>query len=91
MADEWEWLDRLASSLGEQKPSRGEIGWVLRLARDVAHGVERKLAPVSTFMAGTYVARRRAEGASTEAAQREVDEAIAALMPADSGRGDEEE
>jgi hypothetical protein len=91
MADEWEWLDRLASSLGEQRPSREEIGWALRVARDVAHGVERKLAPVSTYVAGAHVARRKAEGASAEVALREVDEAVAALLPADSGRRDEEE
>jgi hypothetical protein len=91
MGDEWEWISRLASALGEQPPTREEIGTALRLARDVAHGVERKLAPVSTFVAGMHVARRQAEGGGADVALREVEEAVAELLAPGLGRADEEE
>jgi len=82
--DEWEWLGRLASELGERRPSREEIGTMLRLSRRVARGVERKLAPLSTFVAGMHVARRTAEGATPDEALREVERAVTALAPEDA-------
>jgi hypothetical protein len=83
--DEWEWLDRLADALGERRVDRSQIGAMLRLSRDVAHRVERKLAPLSTFVAGLHVGRRTAEGAPADEALREVLEATAALIPAAEG------
>jgi Domain of unknown function (DUF6457) len=79
--DEWAWLERLATALGEAVPGRAEIGAMLRMSRDVAHGVERKLAPLSTFVAGLHVGRRVAEGAAREEALREVRDATARLVP----------
>jgi hypothetical protein len=79
--DEWEWLGRFAAQLDDPHPTQEEIGAMLRLAREVAHGVERKLAPLSTFVAGRHVARRMGEGATPETALREVMEAAAALIP----------
>jgi hypothetical protein len=86
--DEWEWLDRLAGALGEPPVERTQIGAMLRLSRDVAHGVERKLAPLSTFIAGVHVARRTAAGATADEALTEVLAAASALLPP-SGRDDE--
>lgn len=47
------------------------------LARDVAHNVDRPLAPVSTFILGMAIGRREARGESTSAAER--DEMIARI------------
>lgn len=81
MADEWMWLARLASQLGEPAPERDEIGTILRTSRDVARGVERRLAPLTSYVAGMHVARRTAEGADRAQALQEVEEAVAALVP----------
>jgi Domain of unknown function (DUF6457) len=78
-----EWMDGLARALGEQPVTDREMGAVLRLAREVAHGVERKLAPVSTYLAGVH-AGRVATGtgpASREDALMEAVEASLALIP----------
>ncbi len=79
--DEWGWLDELAAALGEPPVERSQIGAMLRLSRDVAHRVERKLAPLSTFAAGLHVGRRTAEGATAEEAMREVLDAATRLIP----------
>jgi hypothetical protein len=78
-----DWMDRLAGDLGEQSMSPKEIGQVLKLAREVAHGVERKLAPLAAFIAGVHAGRLVAEGASREEALGESLRAAAALLPAE--------
>jgi len=84
--DEWTWLDELTDALGEAPLDRAHIGAMLRLSREVAHGVDRKMAPVSTFVAGLHVARRVAEGAAAADALREVEDAAARLIPS-AGEG----
>ena|SRR2546423_1716691 len=79
--DEWAWLERFAEALGEGAPGRAEIGAMLRLSRDVAHRVERKMAPLAAFVAGLHVGRRAAEGVSGEVALMEVTETAARLVP----------
>jgi hypothetical protein len=49
------WLDRYAEELGVPPLAEDEIRDLLALARDVAHGVERRYAPLSTFLAGFAV------------------------------------
>jgi len=51
-----DWLDGLADALGVNRLSPAEIDQLLDLARDVAHGTERKNAPLATFLAGRAVA-----------------------------------
>jgi len=46
----------------------------------VAHGVERRLAPLSTYLAGIHVGRRLAEGATPAEALTEVRRAADALL-----------
>jgi hypothetical protein len=81
------WCERLSKSLssGSGLPAATLTphlrGRVLRIARDVAHGTERKNAPVATFIAGRYVEARCAEGADAETALNEVAEAVARLLP----------
>ena len=78
-----EWIDRLATALGEEPVDPKEMGALLKLARDVAHGVERKLAPVSTFVVGMHVGRRAAEGMPrTQALTEAIDAAHDLIAPA---------
>jgi hypothetical protein len=76
-----EWIDRFAEALGEQPLHPTEMGSMLKLSREVAHGVERKLAPISTFLAGLSVGRKTAEGSSRDQALGQVLEAARALLP----------
>lgn len=80
-----EWIDRLAEALDVEPVDRGELGAVLKLARDVAHGVERKLAPVSTFLAGVYVGHHTAAGHPRQEALRRAMETAAGLIPEHPG------
>jgi uncharacterized protein DUF6457 len=56
------WIDRLAEALGQEPTSAAETAEILTVARDVAHRVERKLTPVSTYLLGLAVGRRLAGG-----------------------------
>jgi hypothetical protein len=93
--EDFGWLSRLTSTLGDPPLEREEIGGLLRLARGVARASDRKLAPLTTFAAGVHVGRRTAEGATREEALREVidvvrqisPEYLADTGPADGGRG----
>ena len=80
-----EWMDELAAALGEEPLEAREVGAILKLARDVAHGVERKLAPLSTFAAGVLVGRRIAEGVPRAEALTEALSAARSLIPSASG------
>lgn len=76
-----DWLDGFVLALGERPLDREEIGAVLALARDVAHGVERRLAPLASFVAGMHVQRRVAEGAGVADAVQEFRTAARTLIP----------
>ena len=76
-----DWLDDFARALGERPLEREEVGAVLGLARDVAHGVERRLAPLASFVAGMHVQRRVAEGAGVPEAVAEIRRAASTLIP----------
>lgn len=82
-----DWIDNLAAALGEEPVDPRQMRAVLKLARDVAHSVERKLAPLSTFVAGVHVGRRVAEGSPKEDALAEVVDAARALIPAQPDPG----
>jgi len=85
-----EWLDRLAQTFELDAPTHQEIAAVLDAARDVAHGVERKITPVSTFLLGMNVERRVSSGASRQEALTSAIEALQATLPtgpAEEGSG----
>ena len=46
------WLERYAAALQVSPLTEDEVAALLDLARDVAHGAERRFAPLSTFLAG---------------------------------------
>jgi len=76
-----EWVDRLADALGERRVDPKEAGAILKLAREVAHGVERRLAPLSAYVAGLYVGREVTEGTASSEALDEALRAARSLIP----------
>ena len=60
-----------------------ELGAVLKLAREVAHGVERRLAPVSAFLIGVAVGQDTASGTARADAFFRAVAAARGLLPAD--------
>jgi hypothetical protein len=50
-----------------------EVDTLLDLARDVAHGTERKFAPLVSYLVGQYVVARTRDGATRRQA---LDEAV---------------
>ncbi len=86
-----EWLDRLAQTFELDEPTNEEIAAVLDAARDVAHGVERRITPVSTFLLGRNVERLVTAGASRDEALATSIRALRATLPprpAEEGSGD---
>lgn len=67
------WVDALASDL-DLDPEVVDIGAILDLARDAAHGIERPAAPLTTFVAG-YVAGLAAHDGSGRTVQDVLDRA----------------
>ena len=63
--------DRYAEALG-LRLSEEEADVVLDLARVVAHGSERRFAPLSTFLAGRFVAELVRSGLPAEEALAEA-------------------
>jgi hypothetical protein len=81
-----DWLDEYAEALSH--PGGPELGVdeeerrvVLRLARQVAHRTERVMAPLSTFLAGMFVADRVREGIDQKEATREVLRVAEGMLP----------
>jgi hypothetical protein len=75
------WIGLLARHLEEDALTPKELGQVLKLAREVAHGVERKLAPPAAYLAGIHAGRRLAEGRSRGEALAEAVEVALSLLP----------
>ena len=67
-----EWLDQLATTFGVDPLGPGETNDLLDAARDVAHGVERKITPLASFLLGMLVAARMGDGVSRDQALAET-------------------
>lgn len=76
------WIDELAETFALEPLSDAETDRLLRIARDVAHRVERKGTPLAAFLMGMDVASRVAAGASRHAAVEGSIAAVEALFPA---------
>ena len=63
-----DWLDRFAAALGVPPLDAAEVDAILDLAREVAHGTERKNAPLAAWLAG----RSGADVATASAVARET-------------------
>ena len=66
-----DWPERYGVAL-ELELAEEEVDAILDLARDVAHATERRFAPLSAYLAGKFVARRLAAGATVDEALREA-------------------
>jgi len=75
------WIDQLAETLGEDTLSEQETAELLFIARDVAHRVERKITPLSTFLLGSAVGRSMVGGASRTVAMEAVMDTLRSLLP----------
>jgi hypothetical protein len=75
------WIDELARSLGEQPLTPDEMTRLLDAAGDVAHRVERKMTPLSTFVVGCAVGRKLASGSDRDAALSESLRRLESLLP----------
>lgn len=75
------WIDELARALGEEPMTSAETTRLLDAARDVAHRVERKMTPLSTFVIGCAVGRRLASGAVRGEALDATLSELAAVLP----------
>ena len=62
------WLDEVAAALGVDPFADGDVEELLDVARDVAHGVERKVTPLAAFLLGAGMQRRIADGAPRDEA-----------------------
>jgi hypothetical protein len=75
------WIDGLARSLGEEPLTSDEITRLLDAAGDVAHRVERKMTPLSTFVVGCAVGRKLASGSDRNDAISETLRQLESLLP----------
>ena len=62
------WLEQLAAALEVEPLGPEEETELLDAARQVAHGVERKITPLATFLLGMGMQSRIAAGASRDEA-----------------------
>ena len=76
-----EWIDDLATACGQEPLTDPETEELLRIAREVAHRVERKGTPLATFLLGMNVAERVASGTPRATALAEGIGAIEGLLP----------
>ncbi|MEO8422622.1 MAG: DUF6457 domain-containing protein [Actinomycetota bacterium] len=70
------WMDDLAEMFELDPLTAAETDSLLRVARDVAHRVERKGTPLASFLLGMHVARRTTDGSPRADA---LDDAIALI------------
>jgi len=63
-----DWLQLASTALSVDPIDEASQERLLEVARDVAHGVERKLTPVATYLLGVAVERRVAAGEERSAA-----------------------
>lgn len=75
------WIDQLAAALGEEPASAAETSDILTIARDVAHRVERKITPVSTYLLGIAVGRRLAAGSNRRDALTAQSATLRSVLP----------
>ena len=79
MSDEW--INRLAELLGVDGLTTEESSRLLAAARDVAHGVERRITPLAAFVLGSAVERRTSGGTARDQALSESLSALEELIP----------
>jgi hypothetical protein len=61
-----EWVDEVCVALG-LNPDDIDVDEILEMARDVAHGIERRAAPVTAYLIGLAAGRAGASGSEATA------------------------
>ena len=85
-----DFAEQMAGALGVAPLTPEEVGAILRLAREVAHGTDdRKLAPLASFLAGAHAASAAAAGTARPDAVRRAIEAVLLLLPPGAGEPEE--
>ena len=82
-------LDQLAQALGVHATTPTETAEILTIAREVAHTVERRITPVSTFLLGLSVQERVGAGATRADALAAAIADLRSAMPAPPDRPNE--
>jgi hypothetical protein len=77
-----DWLEQLAATLDLDPLGPEETSDLLDAARDVAHGVERKITPLASFLLGMSVEARMGRGSPREDAIRSALADLRRLLPA---------
>ena len=78
-----EWIEDLATACGQEPLTETETGELLRIAREVAHRVERKGTPLAAFLLGMRTAERVASGSRrAEVLAEEIRAIEGNLLPA---------
>ena len=75
------WIDDLAEVLEVGPLTASETDRLLRIAREVAHRVERKGAPLASFLLGMHVARRTSDASGRGVAFDDAISLTEALLP----------
>jgi Domain of unknown function (DUF6457) len=76
-----DWIDDMATACGQESLTDPETEELLRIAREVAHRVERKGTPLATFLLGMHVAERVVNGTPRATALAEGIRVIERLLP----------
>jgi hypothetical protein len=79
MADQW--MEELAEALGVEALGRDETGQILKVSREVAHGVERMYAPLASYLLGAATERAVAGGSAREEAFAAAIERLRTAIP----------
>jgi hypothetical protein len=61
-----EWVDEVCAELGLD-PDEVDLDEILDMARDVAHGIERRAAPVTAYLIGLAAGRAGETGSKATA------------------------
>jgi hypothetical protein len=76
-----DWLATMATTLGVDPLDPEQIGELLDVARDVAHGVERKATPLAAYLLGAAVQRRIGHGSTSQEAFDAAMTELRAILP----------
>jgi len=74
------WTARLAAELGVETMTPQTQVALLSIAREIAHGTERRYAPLASFIAGRYAELAVRQGRDVGTALREVSDAVQRLL-----------
>jgi hypothetical protein len=80
-----EWTDRLAEDLGVTPIDPTQERSLLKASREIAHRVERKDTPLTTYLIGVAVGAASTSGTDSAAALNAALDAVIAALPPESG------